>query len=68
MAIGDTKKVTFQIVMEYTTIVEEYDEDYPLERQIALEKEYLETQGEDLLDALSNSLLKSVEITNISDN
>ena len=55
-------KLTFEITMKYEMFVEEYDEDYTLEQEIQLQKEYLETQREDLYCALQCSELVSVKI------
>ena len=60
-------EVEFEIIMRYTTTVGECDDDYTLEQEIALQKEYLETQGEDRLDALINSELVEVKITKITE-
>ena len=57
--------VSFDILMRYETEIEEYDEEYSLEEEIKLTKEYLETQGEDLLDALMDAEKISVEIVKI---
>ena len=59
--------VKFKITLEYETTVGECDEDYTLEQEIALQKEYLETQGEDLLDAITNSDLIEVEIISVKE-
>jgi len=60
-------KVKYKITLEYETEVYECDEDYSLEQEIALQKEYLETQGEDLMDALLDAELLSVEILSVKE-
>ena len=60
--------VEFEITLKYTTTVETYPQDedaYDLDKEIKLQKEYLETQREDLYAALDDSELVKVEIKNI---
>lgn len=64
--------VEFEITFKYIREVEEYDDQsekdsYTLEQEIALAKEYLETQREDLYDALSYAELIEVKIINIKE-
>ena len=63
--------VQFEITLKYTTEIEEYEADeedfYTLEQEITKQKEYLETQREDLADALSNSELQEVKILKITE-
>ena len=64
--------VEFEITLKYIIEVEEVDtgveeENYTLEQEIDLQKEYLETQREDLACAIEVAELKEVKITNIKE-
>jgi len=54
--------LVYEITMRFETVAEQYEDNYPLEREIALQTEYLETQGEDLHYALDMADLVSVKL------
>lgn len=60
-------KLVFHILMRYETEVAEdnLDDGYTIMDEIKLQREYLETQSEDLHDALSQSKLIHVSIEEV---